>query len=123
MLDLCIDSRDRALDIPCHHGPNPIRELAPQVVHKAVAQAIPLWEKYRDPNNLIDAFMWAKQYYATHGGLGFYNMSQHAMALAFCYARAGDLVKAYRELDEHGPGLDDEEFAKIRQKFESAAGP
>jgi hypothetical protein len=122
MLDLCVDSRDRALDIPYHHGPEPIRRRAPQIVPAAVVQATELWQKYRTADGLVEAFLWAKQYYAAYRGLGFYNMTQHPLALAFAYACSGDLEKANREIDEHGPGLDADEDAKLRQRLAAAAG-
>lgn len=119
MLDLVVDSRDRALDIPYHHGPEPIRERAPQVVEGAVAVAKLLWDKHRTINSLLEGFMWAKQYYKTD--VGFYMRVQHPLALAFVYAKSGELEKANRELDEHGPGLDDDENEKLRLALIAAA--
>jgi hypothetical protein len=120
--DLCVDSRDRALDIPYHHGPQPIRELGQQVVAAAVTQARALWHKYRTLDHLLDAFKSVKQYYESQGGLGFYNFIQHPLALAFVYARTGDLEKAHRELEEHGPELDADVKKQLRHKLAAAAG-
>jgi hypothetical protein len=105
IMDLRVDSRDRALDIPYSRGPQLIRERAQEVVRGAMVHAISFWDEYRTPDRLLDAFKWLKQYYATPG-LGFANFVQHPLALAFVYARAGDLVQAYRELEDYGPSLD-----------------
>ena len=123
MLDLRVDSRDRALDIPYHHGPQPMIECAPQVVRTAVTQADTFWNEYRTTGRLRDAFIWLRQYYATHEGLGFYNFVQHPLALAFVYAMAGDLEEAYRELEEYGPSLDFADVGEaLRQRLAAAAG-
>jgi hypothetical protein len=47
--------------------------------------------------------------------------SNDPLALAFVYAKSGDLEKAYRELDEHGPRLDNEENEKLRLRLAVAA--
>jgi len=116
IMDLRVDSRDRALDIPYTCGPKLIQERAEEVVRGAVAQATSFWGEYRNPDRLLDAFKWLKQYYATPG-LGFHNFVQHPLALAFVHARAGDLVQAYRELEEYGPSLDDGAKEELRARL------
>jgi hypothetical protein len=120
IMDLRVDSRDRALDIPFRRGPQAIQECAREVVRAAVAQATSFWDEYRTPDRLLDAFKWLKQYYATPG-LGFDNFVQHPLALAFVYARAGDLVQAYRELEQYGP-LDDGVTEKLRRLLADTVG-
>jgi hypothetical protein len=91
------------------------------VVPAAVAQGQALWDAYRTPGRLLDAFLWTKQYYAANGGLGFYNFVQHPLALSFVYASRGQLEQAYAELDECGPDLEPELKEDIRGRLAALA--
>lgn len=123
LMDLRVDSRDRALDIPYHHGPQPIHERASLVVRGAVEQANALWREYRTVDRLVDAFQWVKQYYGQYPhGLGFYNFTQHSLALAFVYARTGDLIAANRELEKYPASVSARVMEALRQRLAGIVG-
>jgi|SRR5688572_15148702 len=119
--DLCVDARDRALDMPYHAGAHSIRSRAPEVVASAVIRAREFWDRSRRISDLPAAFDWLRSYLST-GGLGFDNYVQHPLALAFVLSANGRLVEANRELDRliqrDEPG--DELAARLRSLIESA---
>ena len=119
LLDLRVDSRDPSLDMSYYHGPAPIRERAPEVVPRAVAQACDFWGRSRRTEDLLSAFEWLQSYYAAHDGLGFYNFVQHPLALAFVYARARRVAEAQAELARYlqGAGLDSATEDKLRRRM------
>jgi len=120
MLDLRVDAREPALELPYHHGTRPIVDRAADVVAGAVARARALWAMGHALDDLIRAFDWTKKYYAATPGLGFYNFVQHPVALAFTYARLGKLAEANRELDEYWTDRD-ELKAELRRLVADAA--
>ena len=123
LLDLRVDSRDLSLDVSYYDGVNPVRDSAPMMVPRAIAQARDFWSRSRATGQLLSAFDWLKSYYAEHRGLGFYNFVQHPLALAFVYARVNRMTEAHAELAKYleGAGLDVETENKLRQRLGDGA--
>lgn len=90
------------------------------MVSLAVAQARQFWDRCRRTSDLLDAFQWLKGYYASAGGLGFYNFVQHPLALAFAYALGGRTQDAMAELDQYVPASDEEIKGELRRRIVSA---
>lgn len=121
MPDLVVDARDRALDMPYHAGPEPIRERAFEVVSNAVIRAREFWDRSRRIADLPAAFDWLRSYLST-GGLGFYNYVQHPIAHAFVLSATGRLADANSELERFigRAELTAELAAKLRALLEVA---
>jgi hypothetical protein len=111
MLDLRVDSRDRALDLPYHRGSEPVRLGASRVAEAASEQALELWNSARSEAELLPAFRRVARYYAAHSGLDFYAFVQHPLALAVLYARSQQNAAAMAELSRyHQYGRGDEDL-------------
>ena len=123
--DLCVDARDRALEMSYVHGEDPIRREHARILTAAVALAERFWALCPTVAKLPDAIAWLRSHLAA-GGLGFYNYTQHPLAAAFIAAKTGDMDHARSELDRflatHKTSL--EADARLRQLLvEAGAGP
>ena len=121
MCDMRMDTYDIALEMSYYHGTRPIVARGPRVVPLAIAQAREFWGRCQRTDDLLDAFHWLKQYYASAGGHAFYNFVQHPLALAFVYARAGRMEDAMAELDQYALAGDERTKEDLRQRIVAAA--
>lgn len=115
VFDLCVDARDRVLDMPYIQGIDPISKIAGAVASEAITRARAFWDSARSIPDLLVAFDWLKRYLST--GLGFDNYVQHPIALAFVLALNGRVVEGQSELERfiHRGRLDSEEATQLRQ--------
>ncbi|QYD68242.1 hypothetical protein KZJ38_18555 [Paraburkholderia edwinii] len=97
MFDLTVDARDSAMEISLIHGEQAIVQSSAAVVEKAVACADEFWQRVNSIEDVVAAFEWLRRY-LSKGGLGFYNYTQHSVALAFVLAKIGDEDGSRREL-------------------------
>ncbi|MDR8729546.1 hypothetical protein FEQ05_03000 [Burkholderia pseudomultivorans] len=112
-LDLCVDARDRALDISLIRGEQAFVRVAPRIVEMAVSRADELWRRVNSLEDVVAAFEWLRGY-LSGGGLGFYNYVRHPLALAFVLAKVGDDAGARRELELFLKGRSPEEPVSVR---------
>ncbi|WP_423394986.1 hypothetical protein [Burkholderia sp. LMG 21824] len=111
--DLCVDARDKALDINLTCGEHALVLSAPQIVEMAVSRADELWRRVNSLEDLVRAFEWLRGYLSS-GGLGFYNYVQHPIALAFVLAKVGRDAGAYQELEHFLKGRAPDEPVSVR---------
>lgn len=96
--DLCVDARDRILDVSLIRGEQALVQMAPRIVETAVSRSDELWRRVHSLPDVIAGFEWLRGY-LSGGGLGFYNYTQHPIALAFVLAKIGDKARAQQELE------------------------
>jgi hypothetical protein len=113
MFDLCVDARDKALDISLIRGEQAIVLAAPGIVEMAVSRADELWRRVNSLEDLVPVFEWLRGYLSS-GGLGFYNYVQHPIALAFVLAKVDHDAGAHQELELFLKGRSPDEPVSVR---------
>ncbi|WP_143062435.1 hypothetical protein [Paraburkholderia diazotrophica] len=113
IFDLCVDARDKALDISVIRGEQPLVLMAPGIVEMAISRADELWRRVNSLEDVVAAFEWLRGYLSS-GGLGFYNYVQHPIALAFVLAKIGVDAGARKELEIFLKGRSPEEPVSVR---------
>ena len=98
--DLCVDARDRALDMSFIWGINAISQKAPTVMQEAVARASRFWATANTLSKLPTAFEALKLHLSRSDGLEFYNFSQHPVAYAFVLAMNGRVDEGKQEMEK-----------------------
>ncbi|QET01768.1 hypothetical protein FOB72_06720 [Cupriavidus pauculus] len=113
IFDLAVDARDRDLDISVIRGERFVAEKSSTVVEASIARADEFWRPVNSVEDVVGAFEWLRSHLA-NGGLGFYNYTQHPIALAFVLARIGDADGARRELDRFLEGRSAEDPVSLQ---------